>query len=106
MLARTFVFFYLKPIKQGEVRFRKQSENIRRLANSRAAVLKRGFSVANDASEPVTTRSAPSPPKWLQRAQSVQNLPDWSECQNDNADIALTGSLVSYLLINLSNLKG
>ncbi|VDK35946.1 unnamed protein product [Taenia asiatica] len=55
-----------------EPRFRRQSDTTRRVACSRAPVLKRGFTAANDATPPISRRS--TPPRWLQRARSAQNI--------------------------------
>ncbi|KAL5961651.1 Centrosomal protein of 97 kDa [Taenia solium] len=52
--------------------FRRQSDTTRCVACSRAPVLKRGFTVANDATPPISRRS--TPPRWLQRARSAQNI--------------------------------
>ncbi|VUZ55553.1 unnamed protein product, partial [Hymenolepis diminuta] len=52
-------------IRQGESRFLKPSETGRRFANSRAKILKRGISAANELSQNLIKWN--TPPKWLQR---------------------------------------
>ncbi|VDL57565.1 unnamed protein product [Hymenolepis diminuta] len=99
-------------IRQGESRFLKPSETGRRFANSRAKILKRGISAANELSQNLIKWN--TPPKWLQRARSVQNVAESTEDLNPTSVVGLTGSLrefhtrkrlsvVSYNFVRTSN---
>ncbi|KAM3187440.1 hypothetical protein ACTXT7_002356, partial [Hymenolepis weldensis] len=81
-------------IRQGESRFRKSGETGRRFANSRAKVLKKGISAANEL--PQNLMKWNTPPRWFQRARSVHNLAETSEDLNPNSVVGLTGSLREF----------
>nr|CDS25842.1 centrosomal protein of 97 kda [Hymenolepis microstoma] len=83
-----------EPFRQGESRFRKQSETVRRIANSRACVLKKGLPAANEL--PQNLLKWNPPPGWLQRARSAQNLSDSVENLDTDSALGLRGSLREF----------
>ncbi|VDO09155.1 unnamed protein product, partial [Rodentolepis nana] len=92
--VRAIFYTLFKPFRKGESRFRKQSETVRRMANSRASVLKKGFPAANELPQNLPRWN--SPPGWLQRARSAQNLSDSVENVDADSAYGLRGSLREF----------